>query len=86
MFGKDAPGNELLSEDEDWGPVKRKRREKESDAASTLMTLCESEKKISDVETMEVKWKQPHNTAMKRPIFRIPPNAVQVVGSWNWLS
>ncbi|CAL1379690.1 unnamed protein product [Linum trigynum] len=39
MFGKDAPVADQLSEDEDWGPSKRKRKEKESDAASTLMTL-----------------------------------------------
>ncbi|CAI0558003.1 unnamed protein product [Linum tenue] len=39
MFGKDAPVADQLSEDEDWGPNKRKKREKESDAASTLMTL-----------------------------------------------
>ncbi|CAI0629364.1 unnamed protein product [Linum tenue] len=39
MFGKDAPVADQLSEDEDWGPSKRKKKEKESDAASTLMTL-----------------------------------------------
>ncbi|KAJ6296426.1 hypothetical protein OIU78_024306 [Salix suchowensis] len=43
MFGKDALAHEQPSEDEDWGPSKRKRREKESDAASTLMTLYESQ-------------------------------------------
>ncbi|GKC36700.1 pathogenesis-related homeodomain protein isoform X1, partial [Tanacetum coccineum] len=49
MFGKDALANEQVSEDEDWGPTNRKRREKESDAASTLMTLCETEKSVKDV-------------------------------------
>ncbi|CAN1811292.1 Pathogenesis-related homeodomain protein [Linum perenne] len=39
MFGKDAPVADQLSEDEDWGPSKRTRRGKESDAASTLMTF-----------------------------------------------
>ncbi|CAN0912479.1 Pathogenesis-related homeodomain protein [Linum grandiflorum] len=39
MFGKDAPVADQLSEDEDWGPSKRTRRGKESDAASTLMNL-----------------------------------------------
>ncbi|KAF2309769.1 hypothetical protein GH714_005016 [Hevea brasiliensis] len=53
MFGKDAPAYEQVSEDEDWGPGKRKRREKESDAASTLMTLYESEKKCKKVETID---------------------------------
>ncbi|PWA86548.1 homeodomain-like, Zinc finger, FYVE/PHD-type, Zinc finger, RING/FYVE/PHD-type [Artemisia annua] len=48
MFGKDALVNEQVSEDEDWGPTNRKRREKESDAATTLMTLCETEKSVKD--------------------------------------
>ena len=48
MFGKYALANEQVSEDEDWGPTNRKRREKESDAASTLMTLCETEKSVKD--------------------------------------
>ena len=50
MFGKDAPTLEQVSEDEDWGPGRRKRRKKESDAANTLMTLHESEKKCSNNE------------------------------------
>ena len=54
MFGKDGPLLEQISDDEDWGPVKRKRREKESDAASTLMTLYESERN-PDVDHTEVK-------------------------------
>ncbi|KAL6523687.1 hypothetical protein OROGR_017290 [Orobanche gracilis] len=61
MFGKDAPLFEQVSEDEDWGPGKRKRREKESDAANTLMTLHESES----------------NYKKKRPWFRIPHDAVE---------
>ncbi|KAK9269452.1 hypothetical protein L1049_001226 [Liquidambar formosana] len=77
MFGKDAPANEQVSEDEDWGPAKRKRREKESDAASTLMTLCESEKKFPNIETIEVRKKNPPDPIIKRPFFRIPPNAVE---------
>ncbi|RVW16140.1 Pathogenesis-related homeodomain protein [Vitis vinifera] len=46
MFGKDAHANEQVSEDEDWGPANKRRREKESDAASTLITLYEGEKKL----------------------------------------
>ncbi|XP_011020021.1 PREDICTED: pathogenesis-related homeodomain protein-like isoform X1 [Populus euphratica] len=75
VFGKDAPANEQASEDEDWGPGKRKRREKESNAASTLMTLCESEKKSKSDETIEGMMKLPPQT--RRPIFRLPPDAVE---------
>lgn len=73
MFGKDAPAHEQVSEDEDWGPGKRKRREKESDAASTLMTLYESEKKSKKFETIEVKRKLSRDSHVRRPFFRIPP-------------
>lgn len=80
MFGKDALGSEQISEDEDWGPAKRKRREKESDAASTLMTLYESDKKCSDADNGEVKKKVPPDSHIRRSFFRIPHNAVEVVG------
>lgn len=79
MFGKDAPAHEQLSEDEDWGPGKRKRREKESDAASTLITLYESEKKRKKDETMETKRKLLQDPQIRRPFFRIPPYAVEVI-------
>ncbi|OMP07772.1 hypothetical protein COLO4_07060 [Corchorus olitorius] len=77
MFGKDAPPYEQVSEDEDWGPSKRKRREKESDAASTLMTLYESETKFPNVETTEMRRQIPSNLKSKRTFFRIPPTAVE---------
>ncbi|KAJ9550733.1 hypothetical protein OSB04_014778 [Centaurea solstitialis] len=78
MFGKDALANDQASEDEDWGPTNRKRREKESDAASTLMTLCETEEKsIKDnADTPNI------DTSLsckdtKRSSFRIPSEAVE---------
>ncbi|XWS71000.1 hypothetical protein CRYUN_Cryun03dG0099200 [Craigia yunnanensis] len=77
MFGKDAPPYEQVSEDEDWGPGKRKRRGKESDAASTLMTLYESKTKFPNVEAIEMKRQLPSNLKSRRPIFRIPPAAVE---------
>ncbi|KAI8571418.1 hypothetical protein RHMOL_Rhmol01G0118700 [Rhododendron molle] len=80
MFGKDAPVSEQISDDEDWGPGKRKRREKESDAASTLMTLFKSEKKFPNMNTVECKETLPHGGKTKRPFFRIPPDALEVVG------
>lgn len=78
MFGKDAPPYEQVSEDEDWGPGKRKHREKESDAASTLMTLYESETKFLNIETTEMKRQLPSDLKSRRPFFRIPPTAVEV--------
>lgn len=80
MFGKDAPVSEQISEDEDWGPGKRKRREKESDAASTLMTLFKSEKKFTNMTNVERKETLPLGGKTKRPFFRIPPDALEVVG------
>ncbi|XP_062077401.1 pathogenesis-related homeodomain protein isoform X2 [Humulus lupulus] len=77
MFGKDAPPYEQISEDEDWGPAKRKRREKESDAASTLMTLFESEKVNSDVDVEDVGRKLPPEAQIRRSFFRIPRIAVE---------
>ncbi|KAF4393847.1 hypothetical protein F8388_018338 [Cannabis sativa] len=77
MFGKDAPPCEQISEDEDWGPSKRKRRAKESDAASTLMTLFESEKVNSDVDVEEVEGQLPPEAQIRRSFFRIPRIAVE---------
>ncbi|KAI3443417.1 hypothetical protein Pfo_000082 [Paulownia fortunei] len=76
MFGKNATENEQISDDEDWGPKKRKRKVKETDAASTLMTLGETDKKNSDETPSELKKKQLIKK-IKRPIFRLPHNAVE---------
>lgn len=78
MFGKDAPTLEQVSEDEDWGPGRRKRRKKESDAANTLMTLHESEKKCSNNE-QNAMTKFPSDAQNKRACFRLPRQAVEVV-------
>lgn len=77
MFGKNATENEQISDDEDWGPTTRKRKVKETDAASTLMTLGETDKKNSDETLSELKEKQLIKK-IKRPIFRLPHNAVEV--------
>ncbi|XP_028774099.1 pathogenesis-related homeodomain protein-like [Neltuma alba] len=76
MFGKDAPALEQVSEDEDWGPGRRKRREKESDAANTLMTLHESENKCSQNEQNVIK-EFSSDFQSKRPCFRLPRHAVE---------
>ncbi|KAL6523659.1 hypothetical protein OROGR_017262 [Orobanche gracilis] len=74
MFGKDAPLFEQVSEDEDWGPGKRKRREKESNAANTLMTLHESESKYPNNDSIR---EGSSDLQKKRPWFRIPHDAVE---------
>ncbi|RDX76849.1 Pathogenesis-related homeodomain protein, partial [Mucuna pruriens] len=77
MFGKDAPVYEQLSEDEDWGPGKRKRREKESDAVDSLMTLHESENKHPNNEHNNMTRKDSSSVNIKRHCFRIPRDAVE---------
>lgn len=77
MFGKSATENEQISDDEDWGPTKRKRKVKETDAASTLMTLGNTNKTNPEETPSELREKQLIKK-MKRPIFRLPHNAVEV--------
>ncbi|KAK6944596.1 Zinc finger, PHD-finger [Dillenia turbinata] len=77
MFGKDVATSEQFSEDEEWGPGKRKRREKESDVANMLMALCGSDKICPTKEKMEMQNGLPSETQIKRRIFRIPPHAVE---------
>jgi hypothetical protein len=90
MFGKDATVNEAVSDDEDWGPTsKRKRREKESDAASTLIALCEIEDQCPNEENNNNNNNDSNNNnsfdedtrnpskKIKRSLFRIPPHAVE---------
>ncbi|XP_073274332.1 pathogenesis-related homeodomain protein isoform X2 [Primulina huaijiensis] len=72
MFGNNALENEQISEDEDWGPTKGKRKRKEADAASTLMTLGETNENILE----DVK-ETPSGKKGKRSIFRLPHNAVE---------
>lgn len=79
MFGKEAPAYEQLSEDEDWGPGKRKRREKECDAVDSLMTLHESENKHPNNEHNSMTTKYSSSTNTKRHCFRIPRDSVEVL-------
>lgn len=79
MFGKDALACEQVSEDEDWGPGKRKRREKECDAVDTLMTLHESENKNPNNGHNSKTRGGSLGVNIRRPNFRIPHNAVEVL-------
>ncbi|CAA2938159.1 pathogenesis-related homeodomain isoform X1 [Olea europaea subsp. europaea] len=76
MFGKTAAEDEQISEDEDWGPTKRKRKGNETDAGGTLVAQSETEKNCSKEKPKEVKEKL-SSGKIKRPIFRIPLNAVE---------
>ena len=77
MFGKNPTESEQISEDEDWGPTKRKRKAKETNAASTLMALGETDNKFS-VETLSYLKEKQLTKMMRRPICRLPHVAVEV--------
>jgi len=76
MFGKETTTGESFSEDEDWGPPRKRRRAKESDAATTLMTLCEREVKQSSF--VEVEKNHLPNSKARKQLSRIPSDAVEV--------
>lgn len=76
LFGKHAPINEQVSEDEDWGPTKKKRRTKESDEVSNTATCGENESICAEEKTTLMKMKQ-LSCKSKRPIFRFPHNIVE---------
>ncbi|XP_042049852.1 pathogenesis-related homeodomain protein-like [Salvia splendens] len=76
MFGKNATESEQISEDEDWGPTKKKRKTTETNAASTLITLGETDNKFCVEALSDLKEKQ-LTEKMKRPIFRLPHDAVE---------
>lgn len=83
MFGKDAGLQEQGSEDEDWGPNDTRKRRKESDVVSTLVTMSASSKKDQDVvEKPEQSERDSVSVEDKggrrRPIFRLPRVAVEV--------
>lgn len=80
MFGKDAAvAGQQVSEDEDWGPTKKRRREKESAVACTLITLQESEKNCSNIKPVEGNKKISEESPSIRTIIRLPLNAVEVI-------
>ncbi|XP_051131626.1 pathogenesis-related homeodomain protein [Andrographis paniculata] len=76
MFGKNANENEEISDDEDWGPRKRKRRAKEANAATMPVILGENDDGNSEETSQNLKERQLIKK-MKRPIFRLPHDAVE---------
>lgn len=79
MFGKDLVENEQVSEDEDWGPCRQRRRLNGSDIAGTLVSLFGDEDKHSDGNPTKPKKKLRRVPDEKRTLFRIPPDAVEVL-------
>ncbi|KAF6155617.1 hypothetical protein GIB67_034712 [Kingdonia uniflora] len=79
MFGKDVVEHEHVSDDEDWGPSRRKRRGNEPDAAGTLVNLHGNGDGCTNVIPLEDKKKKKKTLVSdgKRTIFRIPPHAVE---------
>lgn len=72
MFGKNA-----ISEDEDWGPCRRKLRGNDSNAENTFIPSSENQCNSTEEGTVEVK-KKLLSRRSKRPIFRFPRNVVEV--------
>ncbi|KAK9124221.1 hypothetical protein Sjap_013823 [Stephania japonica] len=80
MFGKDLPENEQVSEDEDWGPGRRKERVNESDVDGTLVSLHGGATNgCQNSISKEAKMKLSSASEDKRTLFRIPPHAVEVL-------
>ncbi|KAI4381139.1 hypothetical protein MLD38_007247 [Melastoma candidum] len=77
MFGKDAPVCETISDDEDWGPARKRGREKETDAADILLTLHESSGNFLNHEISQGDKEIPRKSS-KGPVFRLPPSAVEI--------
>lgn len=76
MFGKDPAITGQLSEDEDWGPPKRRRKGKEGFAASTCITSLDREKRLSALQ-MEVEETAAVNPRPRKHLKRIPVDAVE---------
>lgn len=78
MFGREPPDAETQSEDEDWGPKMRKRRR-----VGTSIDICMTNSVTEDA----CSHLGPINrlsSDKKRQIFRIPPEAVEVISIAFW--
>lgn len=78
MFGRQPPDDETQSEDEDWGPKMRKRR-RVGTSIDICMTNCVCEDVCSHLGPINKL-----SSNKKRQIFRIPPEAVEVISIAFW--
>ncbi|KAL5977974.1 hypothetical protein ACLOJK_036997 [Asimina triloba] len=74
MFGKAE--NEQLSEDEDWGPHRRKQRGKDLNAGMVAVGGTDEFECLN--KELRVRRKLPIVCKDRKQLFRIPPNAVEV--------
>ncbi|XP_031493542.1 pathogenesis-related homeodomain protein isoform X2 [Nymphaea colorata] len=75
MFGKEPCESEHLSEDEDWGPQRKKRRDKDPEMGSS--SAPQSEDKILCTGITRHEEKNSASTKDKKQVFRIPSSAVE---------
>ncbi|RRT56456.1 hypothetical protein B296_00024987 [Ensete ventricosum] len=71
MFGKEPPENEAQSEDEDWGPNRRKRRKMEATTGTCMANPVNEDGTSKLALTAKI-------SCDKKQLFRIPPDAVEV--------
>ncbi|RWW34781.1 hypothetical protein GW17_00000428 [Ensete ventricosum] len=72
MFGKEPPENEAQSEDEDWGPNRRKRRKMEATTGTCMANPVNEDGTSKLALTAKI-------SCDKKQLFRIPPDAVEVI-------
>ncbi|URE31353.1 Homeobox domain, partial [Musa troglodytarum] len=71
MFGKEPPENEAQSEDEDWGPNRRKRSKMEATTGTCMANPVNEDGSSNLALTAKI-------SCDKKQLFRIPPDAVEV--------
>ncbi|KAK1268461.1 hypothetical protein QJS04_geneDACA013956 [Acorus gramineus] len=75
MFGKEVTGNEQGSEDEDWGPSRKRQRDKDSELGTSRSTGV-GPIECSATGTTGSQKKPSLPSQEKKKLFRIPPDAV----------
>ncbi|URE31350.1 Homeobox domain [Musa troglodytarum] len=70
MFGKEPPENEAQSEDEDWGPNRRKRSKMEATTGTCMANPVNEDGSSNLALTAKI-------SCDKKQLFRIPPDAVE---------
>lgn len=77
MFGKDGPCEDEVSEDEDWGPNRRRRRAKQPDTNTTKDSSNEEKEHVRKEADEKVAEHSQSSIKDKKHIVRLPANAVE---------